>query len=118
MDPRERLTEVCLSLPEAEATAEGRHVGFTVRRKRFAWLLEDHHGDGRIALNCKAPPGENAALAAAEPDALFVPAYLGARGWVGVWLDTPHVDWERVEGLVVDSYRMTAPKRLAARLDS
>ena len=62
------------------------------------------------------PAGENRALAAAEPKRFFIPPYLGPRGWLGVWLDTPEVDWDRVEALVLDSYRLTAPKRLAAQL--
>ena len=95
---------------------EGQHVGFSVRNKRFAWLLEDHHGDGRLALNCKAPRGENAALADREPELFFLPSYLAGRGWVGAWLDAPAVDWAEIERLVVQGYLLTAPKRLADRL--
>jgi hypothetical protein len=113
---RERLTELCTSLPEVEAKAAGQHVGFEVRRRRFAWLLDDHHGDGRLALNCKGPPGESSRLAEEHPDRFFVPAYLGPRGWIGLWLDTGKVDWSEVEGLLVDAYRLTAPKTLRDRL--
>ncbi len=91
---RDRITAICLGLPEV--TAEGdQHVGFSVRRRRFAWLLDDHHGDGRLAVACKAAPGEGEALVAADPARLFRPAYLGPRGWVGVWLDVEAVDWTR-----------------------
>lgn len=113
--PRERVIELCTGLPEVVAEGE-QHVGFTVRGKRFAWLLEDHHGDGRLALNCKAPAGVAAELADAHPERYFLPAYLGRRGWAGIWLDVPEVDWDEVERLVVEAYRMTAPKRLAASL--
>ena len=58
---RARVTALCTGLPEVEAEAD-QHVGFTVRGKRFAWYLDDHHGDGRVALNCKAPPGRNSEL--------------------------------------------------------
>ena len=95
MSSRERLEQICRSLPEAVAEGQ-QHVGFTVRGKRFAWLVDDHHGDGRVALHCKVPAGENGALAAAEPERFFIPPYLGPRGWLGVWLDTPEVDWDRV----------------------
>ena len=44
-----------------------------------------------------------------------MPPYVGHRGWVGVWLDV-ELDWDEVEGLVDESYRMTAPKRLVALL--
>lgn len=117
MSPRSRLIRLCQGLPEVEAE-EGQHVGFSVRGKRFAWLLEDHHGDGRLALNCKAPRGENAALADREPERFFLPSYLAGRGWVGAWLDIPAVDWDEIERLVVQAYVLTAPKRLADRLRS
>jgi hypothetical protein len=42
---------------------------------------------------------------------------VGVRGWLGVYLDVPGVDWEEVGEIVADAYRTVAPKRLAARLD-
>jgi predicted DNA-binding protein (MmcQ/YjbR family) len=114
---RERLTRLCTSLPEAEVETGGEpHVGFAVRGRRFAWYLDDHHGDGRLALNCKGAPGESARLAEEHPERFFVPAYLGARGWIGLWLDHPEPDWDEVERLVVEAYRLVAPKRLLAEL--
>jgi hypothetical protein len=52
----------------------------------------------------------------AAPERFFVPPYVGPSGWVGVWLDRAP-DWGELEGLLRDSYRLVAPKRLAARLD-
>lgn len=109
------MRELCLVLPEAVAEGD-QHVGFKVRGRTFAWYLDDHHGDGRLALNCKVAPGEQQALVAGDPRRFFVPSYLGARGWIGVWLDLPDVDWEEVAELVMESYRLVAPKTLAARL--
>jgi predicted DNA-binding protein (MmcQ/YjbR family) len=114
---RERLMKLCTSLPEAEVeTGGGQHLGFTVRKRRFAWFLDDHHGDGRLALNCKGAPGESSRLAVEHPERFFVPAYLGSRGWIGLWLDDPEPDWDEVERLVVEAYRLVAPKRLVAEL--
>ena len=113
----ERLTRLCTSLPEVEVETSGEpHLGFDVRGRRFAWYLEDHHGDGRLALNCKGAPGESARLAEEHPERFFVPAYLGSRGWVGLRLDDPKPDWDEVERLVVEAYRLVAPKRLQAQL--
>ena len=114
-DPRSRLVELCSGLPGV-TIEDGQHVGFSVRGKRFAWLLDDHHGDGRLALNCKAPPGEGAALAERHPDRFFAPPYLASRGWVGLLLDTAEVDWDEVHRLVMGAYLLTAPKRLASEL--
>jgi len=65
----------------------------------------------------KAAAGEQTALVAADPERFFVPPYLGHRGWVGLWLDRPGVDWDEVAELVTDAYRLTAPKRLVTLLD-
>jgi hypothetical protein len=118
-DPRlARLTEICLGLPEATRELADRHAGFRVRGKTFAWFLDDHHGDGIVGVVCKAPAGQAESLIAAEPGRYYRAAYLGSRGWVGRRLDTADVDWPEVEGLVVGSYRLTAPRRLAAQLDT
>jgi hypothetical protein len=112
-----RLRAVCAVLPEASERPGGeggRHVAYTVRGRTFGYFTNDHHGDGRLALACKAPVREQAALVAAEPERFFVPPYLGHRGWVGLWLDAAPVDWEEVRELLVESYCLTAPKRLAA----
>jgi predicted DNA-binding protein (MmcQ/YjbR family) len=71
-----------------------------------------NHGDGRVALNCKAAPNENKELVASEPERFFFPAYLGPRGWVGLYLDLQRVDWDEVSELVRESYQLIAPKRL------
>jgi hypothetical protein len=109
------MVEICAGLPGVELE-EGQHVGFSVRGKRFAWLQEDHHGDGRLSFVCKAPPGENAALAERDPGRYFIPSYVGPRGWVGLWLDAGSVDWDEAERLALDAYRMTAPRRMVERL--
>jgi predicted DNA-binding protein (MmcQ/YjbR family) len=112
---RARIERLCLALPEATGEG-GQHVGYKVRGRTFAWLTEDHHGDGRLSVTCKAPPGAQQALVAADPERWFVPPYLGPRGWLGLHLDTPEVDWAEVAELVTDSYRLVAPRRLAAEI--
>ena len=110
---RQRLVDVCTGLPEVVAEGEG-HIRFAVRGKTFAYYLEDHPGDGRIAVCCKAPPGDQEALVAMDPERFHLPAYLARYGWISLRLDLPTVDWDEVSELVVDSYRLVAPKRLAA----
>ena len=110
---RQRLVKLCCSLPEAEFERGGAtHLSFKVRKKIFGYYTFDHHGDGRIALWCKAPPGEQARLVGESPSRYFVPPYLGPRGWVALRLDTPKVDWRAVKELAFVSYLMTAPSRL------
>jgi hypothetical protein len=115
VDPRlTRLSKICLALPEATRQDCGRHAGFQVRKKTFAWFLDDHHGDGIVSVTGKVLPGDNTALVAAHPARFYLPAYLHSRGWVALRLDTRKVDWDEVTEIVATSYRLIAPKRLAA----
>ena len=59
-------------------------------------------------------PGDNKALVTAQPDRFYLPAYMAHSGWVALRLDVGAVDWEEVAELVACSYRLVAPKRLAA----
>lgn len=47
-----------------------------MRKKTFAYYLDDHHGDGIVAVTCKVLPHDNAVLAAADPARFYLPAYL------------------------------------------
>ena len=113
-----RLSEICLAFPEATREDSGSHATFRVRKKVFAYFLDDHHGDGIVSLCCKVPPMENAELVAVDPQRFYMPAYIAARGWVGVRLDRGPVDWSIVTQFAANSYRMVAPKRLAAQLEA
>jgi len=107
-----RLMKICLALPEAIQEPAGRHATFLVRKDVFAYYLNDHHGDGIVSVCCKALPGDNTALAAAQPARFYLPAYIGPRGWIALRLDRGKVDWDEVAELVVGSYRLIAPPRL------
>lgn len=109
-----RLSAICLALPEAARKDSGSHAAFLVRERNFAYFLNDHHGDGIVAVTCKALPGDNANLVAAQPARFYLPAYVGPRGWVALRLDIGEIDWEEVAELVLGSYCLIAPKRLAA----
>ncbi len=70
----------------------------------------------RASVWLQVPPGEQAVLVASDPARFFVPPYVGAKGWVAMWLDAARVDWDEVGELVEESYRLIAPKGLVARL--
>jgi hypothetical protein len=116
---RGRLVHLTCDLPGVTVDDAYGHTGFMLKGKRMAWLLVDHHGDGRLALWVKAPPGEQESLISADPVRYFRPAYLGPSGWVGVNLDdesTP--DWDEVAGLLEQAWRMSAGKRAVAAFDA
>ena len=103
-------------LPGVQREEHDGHVGLAVRGRRFAWLMADHQGDGRLALAVKTPPGEQEALLARGPEGFFPPPYLASRGWVGVDLaPESHPDWEEIAFLVEQAWRMTASRTAVAR---
>jgi phosphoribosylglycinamide formyltransferase-1 len=113
-----RLIKICLALPEAEHQPMGDHSSFSVRKKKFAYFLKNHHGDGIVSVCFRAEPGENEVLLASDQTRFYSPAYIGPRGWVGLRLDIGKIDWTEVADFVTESYRLAAPKRLAAKVMS
>ena len=113
---RERIAKIVARLPEAEAKRIGRHMSLEVHKKRFAWFMIDHHGDGRVDLNCKASADMHDILHGLMPKHFHVPKYVGHKGWVGIWLDVPKVDWAAVEMALRAAYGLVAPKKLVAEL--
>ncbi len=115
-DPRlDRVRQICLGLPETnERLSHGAPTFFIRDKKTFVMYLDDHHGDGRLAIWCAAPPGMQEALVAGEPEHYFVPPYVGHRGWLGVRLDRG-LDWDELAGIVEDAYAEVAPAELVER---
>jgi predicted DNA-binding protein (MmcQ/YjbR family) len=110
MNALERLRAICLALPEAEERETWERPTFRVLGKIFAMPRER---DGLPAVWVKAPKGSQAVLLAADPTRFFAPPYVGPKGWVGMMLD-PAPDWDELAALVRRSYRLVAPRRLAA----
>ena len=115
-----RLRAICLALPEVtERPSHGVPAWFAGGKRSFAQLWADGHHDDRFPhLWCAGLPGAQAELTAASPARFFRPPYVGHRGWLGVRLDVPPIDWNQIADLVTDAYRAVAPKRLVAELDS
>jgi predicted DNA-binding protein (MmcQ/YjbR family) len=111
-----RVTKIALSLPEATRQICGSHAQFLVRKKTFAYFLDNHHGDGIVAVTCKVLPGDNKALSEAQPTRFYLPDYLASKGWVALRLDAGKIDWSEVRELLLCSYTLIAPRRLAERL--
>jgi hypothetical protein len=110
----ERVRAICLRLPEAVEKSFGGHTApaFRVRDKLFVMTSEDG-----TSMTMKAPPGVQQILVGSDPDRFFVPKYVGPKGWIGVRLDLRHApDWDELAEMIVESYCLTAPKRLAAQV--
>ena len=113
---RKRVAKIVESFPEGEAKPTGLHMSLEVRKKRFGWFAFDHHGDGRVAIQCKASAEMHDTLRQLVPAQFHFPKYVGSKGWVGLWLDVPQVDWAAVELALREAYVAVAPKKLVAQL--
>jgi hypothetical protein len=108
-----RIRAICLALPEAEEKPFGGHTApaYRVRDKLFVMTAEDGS-----SMTMKAPKGVQGILVRSEPERFFVPRYVGPKGWVGVRLDMrQQPDWDEMGELIIESYCLTAPKRLVAQ---
>jgi predicted DNA-binding protein (MmcQ/YjbR family) len=114
----QKLAKICLSLPDVARKDAGDHADFRVRGKVFAYFLNNHHGDQIVSVCCRAEMGENVDRVSREPGRFYLPAYIGPRGWFGLRLDGPAVDWSEVRNLVELSYRLAAPKALVKKFDA
>jgi hypothetical protein len=112
-----RVRAACLRLPEVTERPSHGAPTFFVRGKTFVMLHDDHHGDGRLALWCAAPPGAQQEAMDDDPERFFRPPYVGHRGWLGVRLDHAP-DWDEVAAIATEAYRCVAPKTLLATLDA
>lgn len=113
---RRKILAIVHSLPEADAVPRGRHLSLEVRGRRFAWFLDDHHGDGRLAIRGRASESLRASLTTDAPRQVHASANVGDSGWLGMWLDVPLVPWSVVRKLLVDGYVLSAPKSLSLQL--
>ena len=111
-----RLARICFELPEVTAdSATGQHIAFRVRGKTFAYYLDNHHNDGRVAVWLPVPPGMQPMMIEASPEKFFKPPYVGVRGWVGIEL--AQIDEEELTFHLHTAYRQIAPKKLRLRLE-
>lgn len=117
--PIDQLRKLCLALPEAHEVLAWGEPTFRIRNKIFAMYANatNHHGAGHHAVWVKAAPGDQEKLIAIDPETYFSPPYVGPKGWVGIRLDNDP-DWDNIDEFLRDSYRLIAPKRLAALLDT
>jgi hypothetical protein len=111
----EAVRDVCLSFPEAEEKASRGSASFEVRGKKFAYYVINHHGDGKVALQLRAPLGDQQHFVELNPKVYFVPPYIGPKGWLGVELNQG-LKWSEIAERTREAYTAVAPPKLTATL--
>jgi len=110
------VRELCLHFPQTEEASSHGSPDFRIDGRSFARFCINHHGDGRVALWLHSPPGIQRLYTELNPEAYFVPPYVGPRGWLGVELNKG-LDWAEIDSLLETSYRHFALKRMLTVLD-
>ncbi len=116
-DPLERVREIIEALPETSEKLSHGSPTWWGGKKTFACFHGGSYDEGRRAVWIKAPEGAQEDLISAAPERFYRPKYLGPSGWVALRLEGK-VDWGEVRVLLVQGYRMVAPKRALAVLDA
>jgi hypothetical protein len=108
--PLERVRRICLALPETNERASHGTPNFFIRDKRaFVTYVDDHHGDGRLALWCASSTDVQQMLATSRPEQFFIPPYVAHLGWIGVRLDRD-LSWDEIAGVITDAYAVVLDK--------
>lgn len=114
MSPEEILEQVrkaSIALPGAyEKLSHGAPCFFIEKKGQFSFFVNDHHGDGRLALWLAAPAGLQESLIEEDSDTYFRPPYVGAKGWIGVRLDR-ELEWQEVKDLIELAHSTISAKR-------
>lgn len=107
-----RLRGTVAELPEVvEKIDKFGHVAFRVRDKPFV-LIGNGTGDGSLAIKADA----HTQRFLIEHRGFERTPYIGQHGWTSV-PSLPPEDWDEVERLVRDGYRLAAPASLVRGLD-
>lgn len=111
----ERVRAICLALPETTMRSDRWAHGFQIRRRVFAYLLAIDDGTGKVStlVSLRADPDERHALVSMGHPYF---ATNNRRDGLGLVVDGD-TDWDELSELITESYRLLAPKKLAALLD-
>ncbi len=107
-----RLRKICLALPDTKETETWGEPHFRVGEKIFAGYGDEK---GKTVIGFKLEK-DTARQIVEDPN--FWPApYVGKHGWVS--MDVTSIDdWEDVRALILESYRLIAPKKSLAKLEA
>ena len=113
-----QVRALALAQPEAdEVISHGMPCFGIIGGKKFAYVSNDHHGDGKTALLTKiSGADEQAMLIDQDAERYYRPAYFG-DSWIAIRLDLGDTDWEDIEARIQRSWRAVAPKKLTKFMD-
>ena len=105
-----KIRNICLSLPDTKETTTWGKPHFRVGEKIFAGYGEEN---GKHVVGFKLEMA-HASIAVQVPGFSRAP-YVGHKGWVSLETDSVK-DWDEVREMILESYRLIAPKKSLAKL--
>jgi hypothetical protein len=113
------MQTIVARLPDVERSDNAPGCYFLVRRKIFAQVATFLDPGGHLATHVamRPDPEERNALIALGHPYFSRGAWDDRLGRIAVVVEAT-TDWGEIAELVTDSYRLTAPKKLIARLDA
>ena len=111
----ERVRALCTSMPESTLRVDRWAYSFEIRKRPFCLLAAPEDPSGRPVpiLALRADPDEREVLLAIGHPFFASRSGVDRLGvLLGEW-----TDWDEIRELVTESYRILAPKKLAALLD-
>ena len=106
----EQLDALCARLPE---TSQARQFGNPVWKAGKKTFVSTAYYTGRMTLSFWVGPERQLALS--DAPRYHIPAYMGHNGWISLDVED-HADWDEIEGLLLESYRHFALKRMLKAL--
>ncbi len=124
-DVLEVVRSICGSLPEATAVEAWVGIRWEVRKKNFVQIVDIQDGrppvfareagsDGPLCVLMLRCPLDEVESYRRNGHPYFVPPWFA--NLIGVRIDE-QTDWKELGELIIDSYRVCAPKRLVQKFD-
>ena len=104
------LEAICDRLPETSRDSQFGNPVWKAGKKTF---VSTAYYTGRMNLSFRVGPERQSTLA--DAPRYHIPAYTGHNGWINLDVED-HADWEEIEGLLLESYRHFALKRMLKAL--
>ena len=119
-----RLRAICLEFPEAYEEQAWTGTRWMIRKKNYAHVLAIESGWPPAYARAAKSEGPMTVLTFRSSARLDAPRFSKAPFFKPVWwpdiagmaIDA-RTDWDEVSDLLAGSYRLLAPKKLAAQLD-
>ncbi|MBX3707716.1 MAG: MmcQ/YjbR family DNA-binding protein [Pseudomonadales bacterium] len=106
-----QLRKICMALPEVREASQFGHPAWQAGKRTFCTV---HRYRGRLEMESWTG-GDRQALLTMDPR-YRIPAYTGQNGWIALDIES-NLHPDEVEGLILESYRHFALRRMLVALD-